>query len=242
MMLLSALSPLRRFVVLVALVAAGMWWGGTASAQQQSDADSYRFDFGLGIGASGYLGDANQSNLYSHPGFAAYASARYLFDTRWALRANLGTASLKGNTADLDNFIPTDDPISFSSQVYDLSVRGEVNFFNYGIGETYRRLRRWTPFLSVGAGVALAAVDGRTYTAMTIPMGFGFKFKLRPRFNLEACFTMTKTFSDHLDGANLSDLYLIKSSFLKNTDWFSTFTVGFTYEFGKRCAVCHRID
>ncbi len=44
------------------------------------------------------------------------------------------------------------------------------------------------------------------------------------------------------DGPGLSDPYLIKSSFLKNTDWYSALTFSVSYEFGKRCVACHRID
>lgn len=209
-------------------------------AQQQED--SYKFDIGVGLGMSGYLGDANQSNMYKHPGFAANASFRYMFDSRWAIRTMLATASLSGNTADFDNALPNGEQYEFKSQVYDLGVRGEFNFFNYGIGETYKRMKRWTPFLGVGVGLTMASSDGKTHAGVNIPMSFGVKFKVRPRLNLEVCFTMTKTFSDHVDGEYLDDLYQIKSSFIKNTDWYSMLTVGISYEFGKRCVVCHRVD
>ena len=44
---------------------------------------------------------------------------------------------------------------SFNSQVYELTARGEFNFFAFGIGETYKRLRRWSPHLAIGVGVAI---------------------------------------------------------------------------------------
>lgn len=229
----ARLLPLPLFLTAVAVAVPH------AEAQRPGE-ESYKFDFGLGLGMSGYLGDANQSNLYRHPGFAANASFRYLFDSRWAIRGMLSTESLKGNTADWNNYVP--EHISFTSQVYDLSVRGEFNFFPFGIGETYKRLRRWSPFLSLGLGATMASVEGHSYVALNLPMSFGVRFKLRPRFNLEATFNMTKTFSDHIDGPALSDLYEIKSSFLKNNDWYSSITIGFTYEFGKRCVTCHRVD
>ena len=69
----------------------------------------------------------------------------------------------------------------------------------------------------------------------------GLKYKMRERWNLGLEFTMTKVFSDHVDGP-LSDLYGIKSSFLKNTDWYSNIAISITYEFGKRCATCHYVD
>ena len=223
-------------MLLVATMAAG---GADVYGQQQEE--SYKFDIGGGLGMSGYLGDANESNMFKHPGFDAYAAFRYQFDNRWSIRTMLATSSLKGNTAEWDNVLPNGAQYTFSSQVYDLSVRGEVNFFGYGIGETYKRLRRWTPFMGFGFGVTMASADG-TYVALSMPMSFGVKYKLRPRVNLEACFTITKVFGDKIDSPDLTDLTTIKSSFLKNNDWHSALTVGISFEFGQRCVTCHRID
>lgn len=235
------LAGIKRTLV-VAFLAMVVAVAPHRALSQRPGEESYKFDFGLGLGMSGYLGDANQSNMFKHAGFAANASFRYLFDSRWALRGQLTTASLKGNSADWENHLPNGEQFSFSSQVYDLGVRGEFNFFAYGIGETYKRLKRWSPYLSIGLGATMASVEGDSFFALNVPMGFGVRYKVMPRLNIEACFTMTKTFSDHIDGSQLSDLYLVKSSFLKNTDWYSTIMVGFTYEFGKRCVTCHRVD
>lgn len=224
---------------MVLSIAIGAVGGISAFGQQQEE--SYKFDIGGGIGMSGYLGDANESNMFKHPGFNAYAAFRYLFNNRLSLRAMLATSSLKGNTADWSNALPDGQAYTFTSQIYDLGVRGEFNFFSYGIGETYKRLKRWTPFLGAGIGVTMAS-SGGTYTAMSIPMSFGVKYKLRPRVNLEACFTLTKVLGDHIDGPDLSDLTTIKSSFLKNNDWHSALTIGISFEFGPRCVVCNRID
>lgn len=227
-----------KSVILVVTVLAAM----TPAARAEDYVDSYKFDFGVGLGTSGYLGDANESNLYKHPGFAVNAGVRYLFDNRWAAKAQLSTATISGNTAEFDNVLPGGAQYDFKSTVYDLSIKGEANFFAYGIGETYKRLRRWTPFLSLGIGLTLASPEGNTTAAFSIPMGVGVKFKINRRLNLNAEFTMTKVFGDKIDGRELTDLYQIKSSFLKNTDWYSAITVGISYEFGARCATCHRID
>ena len=194
----------------------------------------YKFDLGLQLGMSGYIGDANSSNIFKHPGFDGELSFRYIGDARWAVRGVFSTFGLSGNTEGTS--------YSFTSQIYDLSARGEFNFFAYGIGESYKRLRRWTPYITVGVGVALASSGGNTYVAPTIPMGLGIKFKLSERWNLGAEFTMTKAFNDHFDGKDLADLNQIKTAFYKNTDWYSRLTVGVSYEFGKRCETCHYVD
>lgn len=225
--------------ILVALLMTAMT---TFSCVAAGLVESYKYDFGASLGLSGYLGDANESNLFKHTGFAASLSGRYLFDSRWAVRTQLGMATLSGNTADFQNVLPMGQQYDFKSTVADLSVRGECNFFAFGIGETYKRLSRWSPFLSMGFGVSMSMTDGNTFAAFSVPIGLGVKYKLTQRLNLVGEFSMTKVFGDHVDSKELSDLYYIKSSTLKNTDWYSTFTVGVTYEFGPRCVVCNRLD
>ncbi len=191
---------------------------------------------------SGYLGDANTSSLFKHPGLAGEASFRYIANTRWALRGVLGVVSLSGNTADMEDYLPGGAQYSFKSTVYDLGARVEFNFLPYGIGETYKRLHRWTPYLTVGVGACMASSGGDTSVMPTLPIGAGIKFKLRPRLNLGVEFTMTKAFGDKVDGSDMHDLHGIEMKFYKNTDWYSRITIGISFEFGERCETCHYVD
>lgn len=229
-------ASLRHILLLLTLLVV------SPGLRAQNDVESYRFDAGVGVGMSGYLGDASV-NMFGHPGIALNAGMRYLFDSRWAAKAQISMATLEGNTADMNNVLPGMAEYKFNSTVYDLGFTGEANFFAYGMGETYKRLRRWTPYLTLGIGVTLASTEGGgTFAAFNIPMGVGVKFKTSRRVNIHVQFTMTKVFGDHIDSPDLADLYQIKSSFLKNTDWYSQLTVGFSYEFGPRCVTCNRID
>ena len=142
----------------------------------------------------------------------------------------------------MDNVLPGGQQYDFKSTVYDIGGRVEFNFFSYGIGETYKKMRRWTPYMSLGVGVTMAMCDGESAFGPNIPFAFGFKFKLKERLNLVTEFAVVKVFNDHIDGKDLADLATIKSSFLKNNDWYSRFTVGLTFEFGKRCETCHYVD
>ncbi len=202
----------------------------------------YKFDFGVQLGMSGYLGDANRASLMKHPGFDGELSFRYIPNTRFAIRGVMSVLGLSGDTADMDNVLPGGANYSFTSTVYDLGARGEFNFFAYGIGETYKRLKRWTPYLTLGIGVAMSSSGGKTSVAPTLPMGAGIKFKLKERINLGLEFTMTKAFGDKFDGPVLNDLNGIKTAFYKDTDWYSRLTIGISYEFGKRCETCHYVD
>jgi len=227
-----------RYIVMAAVLMAGC-----AQLGAQAAVAPYKFDLGAGIGMSGYIGDVNSSNPFKHPGFTADLRFGYIIDTRWAVRAALGTMGLSGSTTDISNVLPSgEEHRSFSSQVFDLNVRGEFNFFSYGIGETYKRLRRWTPYLAVGIGASMASSGGNTAAGFSVPMAFGFKYKLKERINLYAEFSMTKVFNDNIDGKDFADINHIKTDFYKSTDWFSRLSVGISYEFGKRCETCHYVD
>ena len=226
------------------LLSLGLLLPMRSQAQATAQPETYRWDIGASLGMAGYLGDANDSRLFSHPSLGAAVSLRYLINTRFALRALLNYTSLSGNTADMDNVIPglRDEPYSFKSSLTDFQVRGEYNFFAYGIGESYKQLRRVSPYLALGVGLSLASCDGTTSAALSIPMAVGVKYKVRPRLNVGIEFSMTKLLGDRADGPTLDDPYLIKSSFLKNTDWYSMLSLSISYEFGERCIACNRQD
>ncbi len=203
----------------------------------------YKFDLGGGIGMSGYLGDVNESNMFKHPGLDVHAQFRYIANARWAIRTQLAYATYKGDSEDFNMVFPDGETYSFSSSAIHLDVRGECNFLPFGIGETYKRLSRWTPYVAVGVGASLTmGKDGAgNSVAFTVPLSVGVKYKLKERLNISAEFTFAHLFGDKLDG-DLTDLYRIKSSFVKNNDWYSAIGVSLTYEFGKRCETCNRID
>ena len=225
-----------RFILITLLL--------TVAFYGYSQSAPYKFDIGAGVGMSGYIGDANRSSLFKHPGFVGEASFRYLPNVRWAIKGVVSALSLSGNTADLDDVLPStgEESYDFKSTVYDLGARVEFNFFNYGIGETYKRLKRWSPYLTLGVGMCVSSSGGDSAFAPNIPMGLGFKYKVSERVNLSAEFTMTKVFGDKVDGPLLNDLNTIKTAFYKNTDWYSRLTIGISYEFGKRCEACHYVE
>lgn len=226
----------RHLKILILAIAAII---GTVNVRAQED---YRFDIGGGIGMTGYLGDANSANLMQNPSWDAELLFRYIQNSRINWKTNFYVGGLRGDSSQMDNIFPDGNNFKFSTTFYELSELFEFHFFNYGMGETYRRLKRWTPYITAGLGVTAWSVDKKFGAAFTIPIGIGFKFKPALRWNLGLEFLMKKTFSDKLDGAALSDPLGIKSEFMKNTDWYSTLTLTISYEFSKRCAVCNYKD
>lgn len=204
--------------------------------------EDYRFDIGGGIGMTGYLGDANTSNLWSSPSWDIEGLFRYIVNPRWALKTNIYVGALRGDSSKMTNVFPDGNSFKFSTTFYEIGEIAEFNFLNYGIGEYYRKLKRFSPYIAAGLGATIWSVGGKTGGAFTIPFGIGVKYKPSRRLNLGLEFLMKKTFSDSLDGPLLDDPVGIKSSFMKNTDWYSTLTFSVSYEFSKRCAVCNYKD
>lgn len=214
----------------------------TASASFAARAqEDYRFDIGGGIGMTGYLGDAS-SNLYASPSWDAEILFRYIYNPRFNFKTNFYVGGLGGDTSKMDDILPDGENFKFTTTFYELGEMVEFHFFNYGMGERYRKLKRWTPYITAGLGVTAWKADGKFGAAASIPLGIGFKYKPALRWNLGLEFLMKKTFTDRLDGEHLKDPYGIKSGFMKNTDWYSTLTITISYEFSKRCAVCNYKD
>ena len=204
--------------------------------------EDYRFAIGGGVGMTGYLGDANTANLWKHPSWDVELLFSYLATPRWNFKTNFYVGGLAGNSADMLNVFPHEQTYKFSTIFYELGEMAEFNFFPYGIGESYRHLKRFTPYIAGGLGLTAWSVSGHGGVAFTLPFGIGFRYKPSERINLGLEFLMKKTFTDKLDGPDLADPLGIESSFMKNTDWYSTLTFTISYEFSKRCATCNYKD
>ena len=204
-------------------------------------AQDYRFDAGLAGGISCYMGDANQVSPWHRPGAAISGVFRFLLNYRWAVKTDISAMQFSGDTRDFDNQFPNGGAYSFESWQYRLGGQIEFNFFNYGMGYSYLNTKRISPYLLAGAGVGYSTVDGG-YVSVDGSLGLGVKYKIAPRWNISLEFAMHKTLGDSFDGKSLSDPYHIKSSVLKNTDWFSTTLFSITYEFGRKKEICNNND
>lgn len=203
-------------------------------------AQQYKYEVGPTLGMTGYLGEANNSNLFKRPGFTIGGMFRYNHNSRWAFKANLNYAYIRGNSMYDESWYPDGANYKFSSSLIDLGLTAEFNFLNYGRGPKYKKYKPISPYMVAGVGFVFAICDGSNQASFTVPFGIGVKYKFKERLNLALEFTMRKEFSDRIDGVN--DVLGIKHSFAKNTDWYSFAMFSVTYEFGKRCIKCNYIE
>ena len=205
----------------------------TVGAQEKE----YLYEIGGGLGASWGYGDVNASKAVYSPSLSYSLIYRYNLNLRWALTAELHSSGLKGDTRDFDAAFPGGD-YEFSRRYWQLQLRPEVHFWNYGLGSDYREKKRYTPFLTAGlsAGLVNGGDDGSSF-ALGIPFGAGYKFKMAKRWNSQVTLLFTKTFSDKLDGR--VDPEGIATSSLIDNDWMASIQLSVTFDFKERCIECH---
>ena len=203
-------------------------------------AQQYKYEVGPTLGMTGYLGEDNNGNLFKHPSFTIGGIFRYIHNSRWAFKANLNYANLRGNSMYDETWYPDGLNYTNSSNLIDLGLTAEFNFLNYGRGPAYKKYKPISPYMVAGVGFVFAINNGHNQASFTVPIGIGVKYKLKDRVNLGFEFTMRKEFSDRIDGH--SDLFGIKHSFAKNTDWYSFAMFTASFEFGKRCIKCNYIE
>jgi hypothetical protein len=242
-------NPMKRILVLLITVI-------TLTSWSHAYGQDYLYELGVAGGMSVAYGDINKSKVLYNPAFVGALQFRYNHNLRWAFAAEFGSYGLKGDSRDFDNHYPNGVDYQFDTRLWQLSFRPEFSFRNFGWGNDFREKQRLVPFVT--AGVGLGVTSGNSYMlqttettgdvlmtstdnggnfAFSIPLGAGFKWKVAPRWNVQATCLFTKTFSDKTDG--VVDPMGIKSGALKNTDWVGSLTLGISYSFGERCVTCN---
>jgi len=212
--------------------------GATAVAQE------YKYEIGGMLGASMYMGDANQTALLRGFNPAGGLVFRRNFNFRWALKTDLMMGRITGNTKNTDNVFPNRGEASFARNFFEAGGQIEFNFLPYSDKFAYLNTSKIAPYLLTGLGFAVApAGKGRTFGSVYFPLGIGVKYKIRNRINLGVEYAVHKLFSDSFDapdkeGFNLDNPYKIRSGLLKNKDWYNTLMFSVTWDFGPNDRKC----
>lgn len=206
-------------------------------------AQEYRYEIGAAAGTSFYMGDANRTKLYLHPGMSGGLLFRYNLNFLWSIKASVSAASVSGKSQDSGNNFPFEAQASFNRTLAEFGTQVEFNFFRYSDQYAYLGTKPYTPYLLTGVGATYAS-GNQTFIGVNVPLGIGFKYKIKNRMNIGIEFSMRKLFADDFDvtekttGWNLDKPFNIESSFLKNRDWYSFTMIFLTWEFGTREDPC----
>jgi len=181
-------------------------------------------EFGIGVGAGHYFGDLNTRAKLNRPKIAAGIFFRKNFGNYIAARIVANYAQL--GYSDIYNthneFMLTRN-LSFNTNVWELSLRGDFNFFRFLPGDPEFN---FTPYVSLGVGVfsydpyaylqgqkyflrplgtegqgSSLYPDRKPYSSMAIcfPLGVGIKYAFNERFNIGLEITHRFTTTDYLD-------------------------------------------
>lgn len=206
-------------------------------------AQEFKYEIGGAIGSSFYMGDANRTKMFKDIGPAVGFMHRYNISLNLSVKSNLVAGSVSGDTRNASNVFPHSNEAAFKRTFFELGSQIEYNLFKYSDKFSYLNTKNHTPYLFTGVGVTLATGENVFFNA-NIPIGIGYKYKIRERINIGVEFSMRKLFGDDFDVTNKTDDWSlnspfgIRSSFLKNKDWYSLTLFFVTWEFGAKNDPC----
>ncbi len=195
----------------------------TAAQSQTLESYVQEGEFGLAIGAGHYFGDLNTRAALNRPKFSAGAFFRKQFGNYIGIKVAANYAQLGYSDIYSKNETQKRRNLSFNSNIWELSLSGDFNFFKFypGVsGYTY------TPYVSLGVGIfsydpyaylntekhflrplgtegqgSSAYPDRKPYSSMAvcIPIAVGFKYNVSESVNVfgEVGYRFTNT--DYLD-------------------------------------------
>ncbi len=182
------------------------------------------YEIGGFAGVSYYFGDLNTSYSLSKPGLSLGLSGRYNFNNRLASSVSLGFGQIKGSDENSTNFFQRNRNLDFHSNIYDLNMVFEFNFFPYIHGNVDYF---YTPYIFGGLAftkfnptttlndVRYSLRDygtegqfiGEEYLLFTAGLSFGggVKWDINRDLSLNVFISGRKVFTDYLD--DVSTIY-----------------------------------
>ena len=200
----------------------------TVLTRQKADAQlmesfSHQGEIGVSVGVGHYFGDLNPDMSINRPKIAAGVFFRKQLTNYIGLRISGDYAMLGYTDALSKNDVQRTRNLSFNSNVWELSIAGDFNFFNFNPAfEGYN----YTPYVGLGVGVfsyePYAYLAGEKYLlrplgtegqgsalypdlkpynpiAISIPFTLGFKYAINAKTNIYTEFTYRFTNTDYLD-------------------------------------------
>lgn len=231
--------PVRR---ICCLIPAMLLWASALRAQTdfRNYSAGYIGELGVEAGVAHYFGDLNTRSSFRAIKPTAGIFYRYFFTRYFGASAHLQFAQL--GFSDYYNppgFSHTRN-LSFNTQVWDLSLQGDVNFLRFEPGSVSYR---FTPYFTLGIGAlhfnpyayygdhkyylqplgtegqgSPAYPDRKPYPLWTVevPVGGGIKYNLNASWNIAVSATYYYLGTDYLD--DVSGTYAGPDAFLPGPD------------------------
>jgi len=128
-------------------------------AEAQYEAIVQEGEFGISAGAAHYFGDLNTNAKVNRPKPAMGIFFRKQFTTYVGMRVAAHFAQLGySDVYNTKNEYQRRRNLSFNTNIWELSLQGDFNFFKFIPGDPYHA---FTPYITLGAGIA--SYDPYTY-------------------------------------------------------------------------------
>lgn len=186
-------------------------------------------EFGLSAGAAHYFGDLNTTARVNRPKIAFGAFFRKQFGNYIALRVGAHYAQLGySDIYNTKNEYQSRRNLSFNTNIWELAVQGDFNFFKFVPGDPYNR---FTPYVTLGVGAfsydpyayyqgqkvflrplgtegqgTAAYPERKPYGTMAFcfPFGVGVKYNWNDRMNIGFEIVHRFTNTDYLDDVSMT--------------------------------------
>ena len=227
------LAYMRKFIAVFCFLAGA---AGFNQSMAQYEAVVMEGEIGISLGAAHYFGDLNTSGRINRPKPAVGVFFRKQFGNYIGLRVSGHYAQLGySDIYNTYNEYQKRRNLSFNSNIFELGLQGDFNFFRFIPGDPYHR---FTPYVTMGVGVfsydpfavyrgrkvALrplategqgnpAFPDRKPYGSMGIclPLGVGAKYAINSRMSAAFEISYRFTNTDYLD--DVSKTYIGANNF-----------------------------
>ena len=212
----------------------------TKQMQAQYQSAVHSGEYGIALGLAHYMGDLNPNFNVGKPKIAIGVFYQKQFNNYVGLRLSANYASVGYADKYSSNIVQKRRNLSFNSDVWELALQGQFNFFKFEPGNRY--YNNWTPYITGGIGIFTFApftflqdkkfflqpigTEGQNsslfpsrkpynLSAICFPVGIGAKFNINNKMNigLEAVYRFTTT--DYLD--DVSTTYAGAAAFTNPT-------------------------
>jgi len=185
-------------------------------------------------GGSFYLGDAN-NQLFANNKTSFGLIYRQKLDTRLAITGSWNKTNVVGTGAG----------VSFDNPINAIDLYGEFNFFDYDDKIYKPNSKKHSLFLFAGIGGMIfpyESVKPNTFMFSYIG-GLGYKIMLGERFHLNFIWSQRLLLADKMEGkSQLNNAKGLNGTNIFNNDMLSTFSVGLTYNIGKKKCKCLQMN
>jgi hypothetical protein len=186
-------------------------------------------DIGFGLGGFNMTSDLSRSYDLKNERPAATVFLRTNISNAIGLRYGITGGWLAGKSKIAGD---TSLPVSFNLTLVEASVMMECHFLDY---KSKHAKIHWSPVLFIGAGCFVPIGDitknsNSSPVQPVIPLGFGFKYNINPKFDLGVEASARVTFYDYLDNiSGYTKDYRYGNKYDFDVYYFFGFTLYYTF-------------